>query len=222
MSVVEDPPSRSMFGQRPAGGLPSSGTGFAKSQQIGTAPSVSSNTTLARDICLYAIQEQTDHLQTGTMAPDISTHKHLESKQLSTLFVEPSQVRQNNHGSHVTLAKSRPSERTTATPWSTGGRIEVNGQAPSLLSREKTREPLLGFAKKTKGASDTNMRDVMKGQSDYLGFGMHGAQTHRESPRVDHEYCLWVEQVEDQQSHRNLKRFSSWLKMQSAYQEPTW
>ena len=30
----------------------------------------------------------------------------------------------------------------------------------------------------------------------------------------------WIEQVEDHQSHWKLKRFSSWLKMQSVFQEP--
>ena len=33
------------------------------------------------------------------------------------------------------------------------------------------------------------------------------------------EYCRWIDQVEDQQSHWKLKRFSSWLKMHSVFQE---
>ena len=37
---------------------------------------------------------------------------------------------------------------------------------------------------------------------------------------MDREYSRWIDQVEDQQSHRNLKRFSSWLKMQNVFQEP--
>ena len=32
--------------------------------------------------------------------------------------------------------------------------------------------------------------------------------------------CRWIDQVEDQQSHWKLKRFSSWLKIQSVFQEP--
>ena len=36
--------------------------------------------------------------------------------------------------------------------------------------------------------------------SDYLGFGEHGAKTYQKVLQVDHEYCLWTNQVEDQQS----------------------
>ena len=55
--------------------------------------------------------------------------------------------------------------------------------------------------------------------SDYLGFGKHGAKTYQEVPQLDHEYYSWIDQVEDQQSQWKLKRFSSWLMMQSVFQE---
>ena len=56
--------------------------------------------------------------------------------------------------------------------------------------------------------------------SDYLGFGKHGAKTYQEVLHLDYNYCIWIEQAEDHQSHWKLKRFSSWLKMQSVFQEP--
>ena len=37
---------------------------------------------------------------------------------------------------------------------------------------------------------------------------------------MDHECCRWIDQVDGQQSYWKLKRFSSWLKMQSVSQEP--
>ena len=37
--------------------------------------------------------------------------------------------------------------------------------------------------------------------SDYLGFGKDGSKTYQEVLKLDPEYCRWVEQVEDQQSH---------------------
>ena len=43
---------------------------------------------------------------------------------------------------------------------------------------------------------------------------------YQEVLQVDHEFCRWIDQVEDQQSTWKLKRFSSWLKMQSASQGP--
>ena len=56
--------------------------------------------------------------------------------------------------------------------------------------------------------------------SDCMGFGKHGAKTYQEVLKMDHECCRWIDQVEDQQSHWKLKRFSSWLKMQRVFQEP--
>ena len=56
--------------------------------------------------------------------------------------------------------------------------------------------------------------------SDNLGFGKHGAKTYQEVLKLDPEYCRWAHQVEDRQPHWKLKRFSSWLKMQSVPQEP--
>ena len=55
--------------------------------------------------------------------------------------------------------------------------------------------------------------------SDCVGLGKHRAKTNQEVLQVDHEYCRW--QVQDQRSQWELKRFSSWLRMQSVfYQEP--
>ena len=62
----------------------------------------------------------------------------------------------------------------------------------------------------------------MQQATDHLEFVKHGAKTYQKVlPQVDHEYCLWVEQVEDLQSHWTLNRISSWLKMQSVHQEPS-
>ena len=36
---------------------------------------------------------------------------------------------------------------------------------------------------------------------------------------MDRDYCNWVDQVEVAQPHWKLKRFSTWLKMQSVFQE---
>ena len=52
-----------------------------------------------------------------------------------------------------------------------------------------------------------------------MGFGKYGAKTYQEVLQMDHEYCRWIDQVEDQQSHWKLKRFSTWLKMLSVFQE---
>ena len=67
--------------------------------------------------------------------------------------------------------------------------------------------------------SEGLMQQTTPKDSDFLGFGKHGAKTYQEILQVDHEYRRWIEQVEDQQSHWKLYRFSSWLKMQSVYQE---
>ena len=66
--------------------------------------------------------------------------------------------------------------------------------------------------------TDLMQQSTPKG-ADFLGFGKNGAKTYQEVP-LDHEYCRWIDQVEDQQPHWKLKRFSSWLKMQSVFQEP--
>ena len=55
--------------------------------------------------------------------------------------------------------------------------------------------------------------------SDHLGFGKYGAKTEQEVLQVDRDYCNWVDQVEVPQSHWKLKRFSTWLKMQSVFQD---
>ena len=75
------------------------------------------------------------------------------------------------------------------------------------------------------GTADQNQTEDIKKLatpkgSDYLGFGKHGAKTHQRL-YVDHEFCLWVDNVEHHQSHWKLERFSSWLKMQSVCQEPS-
>ena len=56
--------------------------------------------------------------------------------------------------------------------------------------------------------------------SDYPGFGKHGAKTYQEVLKLDSGYCRWIDQVEDQQPHWKLKRFSSWLKMQRVPHQP--
>ena len=125
--------------------------------------------------------------------------------------------------------------------------VELKSMIKDLLfSREGQQEkPLLGFAKMNKNqlaekarqlqipVSENHMRghlikiireDLMQKStpkgSDYLGFGKHGAKTYQEVLHLDYNYCIWIEQVEDHQSHWKLKRFSSWLKMQSVFQEP--
>ena len=45
------------------------------------------------------------------------------------------------------------------------------------------------------------------------------ASTEQEVPQVDRDYCNWVDQVDVPQSHWKLKRFSTWLKMQSVFQD---
>ena len=126
--------------------------------------------------------------------------------------------------------------RGTATSWRKSCRMEGNDQGPSLFSKEEDKaKPLLRFAKMNRSQQAGKARqlqtpltenltrgrlikitreDLMqqatpKG-SDYLGFGKHGATTYQEVLKVDHEYCLY----------RKLKRFSSWLKIQSVCQEP--
>ena len=95
-----------------------------------------------------------------------------------------------------------------------------------LFSKEGEQEkPLLRFAKmkrsqladkarqlqipmsenQTRGHLIKSIREDLMQQStpkgsDYLGFGEHGAKTYQEVLQVDHEYCLWTNQVEDQQS----------------------
>ena len=88
---------------------------------------------------------------------------------------------------------------------------------------------LLGFGKNGLArqpqipVSENHTTDLMQQSTpkgaDFLGFGKNGAKTYQEVP-LDHEYCRWIDQVEDQQPHWKLKRFSSWLKMQSVFQEP--
>ena len=56
--------------------------------------------------------------------------------------------------------------------------------------------------------------------SDYLELGKHRAKMYQEVLKLDPGYCRWIDQVEDQQSHWKLKRFSSWLKMQRVLHEP--
>ena len=56
--------------------------------------------------------------------------------------------------------------------------------------------------------------------SDYLGFDKYGAKTHQKVLQTDRDNCKWVDQMEVSLSHRKLKRFSTWLKMQSVFQEP--
>ena len=121
---------------------------------------------------------------------------------------------------------------------------ELKGVLEDLLfSREGEQEtPLLGFARMTRSqladkarqlqipVSETHTRghlitmmreDLMQQStpkgSDYLGFGKHGAKTYQEVLKMDHDDCLWIDQVEDQQSHWKLKRFWSWLKICRAY-----
>ena len=94
-----------------------------------------------------------------------------------------------------------------------------------LFSKEGEQEkPLLGFAKMTGSQladkarqlqipvsenhtrghliniikEDCMQQPTPKG-SDYQGYGKHGAKTYQEVPQVDHEYCRWIDQVEDQQ-----------------------
>ena len=115
-----------------------------------------------------------------------------------------------------------------------------------LLSKEEEQEnPLLGVARMTRSQLADKARQLQipvsenhtrghltkitredldaavntKG-SDYLGFGKHRAKTYQEVLKMDHEYCHWIHQVEDQQPPWKLKRFSSWLKMQNVFQEP--
>ena len=52
-----------------------------------------------------------------------------------------------------------------------------------------------------------HMQQSTPAGSDYLGFGKHVAKT-------------YLDQVESQQPHSKLKRFSSWLKMQRVPEEP--
>ena len=124
--------------------------------------------------------------------------------------------------------------------------VEQKAMIKDLFSKEGEQEkPLSGFAKMnrsqladkarqpqvpvlenhTRGHLIKIMREDFMQQStpkgwDYFGFGKHGAKTYQDVLQVDHESIRWIDQVEDQQSHRKLERFSSWLKMQSVFQEP--
>ena len=82
------------------------------------------------------------------------------------------------------------------------------------ISENHTRGHLIKFIRE-----DFMQQSTPKG-SDYLGFGKHEAKTYQEVLKMDHEYCRWIDPVEDQRSRWKLKRFSSWLKMQSVFQEP--
>ena len=91
-------------------------------------------------------------------------------------------------------------------------------------------KPLLGFAKMNRNQLAEKARQLQipvsenhtRGQlikiiredliqqstpkgSDYLGFGKHGAKTYQEVLHLDYNYCTWIEQVEDHQSHWKLE-----------------
>ena len=135
--------------------------------------------------------------------------------------------------------------RSTTSSGSAGDGIEGHDQRHAFIKEDGQEQPLLGLAKinrsqladkagqlnfpiaksHTRGHSIRHIREHHMQQStpvgsDNLGFGKHGANTYQEVLKLDPEYCRWADQVEDQQPHWKLKRFSSWLKMQSVPQEP--
>ena len=110
-------------------------------------------------------------------------------------------VRRDEHDSNVSVGSQRPQEgrmpstggpavKRTTTSWSTGGGVEGNDQGPSLLERGKARKATPGIRK-----GDQESQDVP-------GSSTGGSRI-----------------LEDQQSHWKLKRFSSWLNLQSVFQK---